>query len=128
MSRGAEAEQVWPNRAGGAVPCPGLSLVVGRALGTVVVTVRGRLDLAGCERLGSLLTDLIEGQGNLTVAVDLGRAIVDPEALTAFITAAGSHRRHGTRLILSEPPTDCHQALRRSAELADVVEIVPRRG
>jgi len=106
---------------------PNLSLVVGRGLGTVVVTVKGELDLAGCELLQGVLTDLIEGQGNLTVAVDLGRAMVEPEAVMVFIDAARQAHRRGTKFILKEPPTDTHQAL-QSGGFDELVEVLPRRG
>jgi anti-anti-sigma factor len=105
---------------------PNLSLVVGRALGTVVVTLEGELNLAGCEVLENVLTDLIEGQGNLTVAVDLSKAIVEPEALMVFIDTARQARRVGTTFVLKEPPTDTHEAL-RSGGFDDLVEILPRR-
>jgi anti-anti-sigma factor len=100
--------------------------VVGRGLGTVVVTVEGELDLAGCQLLESVLTDLIEGQGNLTVAVDLSKAIVEPEALMVFVDAAHQARRVGTKFVLKEPPTETHEAL-RSGGFDDLVEVLPRR-
>jgi len=90
---------------------PNLSLVVGRGPGTVEVTVGGELDLAGCELLQGVLTDLIEGQGNLTVAVDLGRAIVEPEALIVFIEAARQASRRGAKFILNQPPAGAEEKL-----------------
>lgn len=105
---------------------PNLSVVVGRGLGTVVVTVEGEVTLASCQLLEGVLTDLIEGQGNLTVAVDLGKAIVEPEALMVFIQAARQARRRGTRFILREPPAEAHEAL-RSGAFEDPMEVVPRR-
>lgn len=103
----------------------GFSLLVGRTSGTVVVTVDGELNVAGCDALEGVLTDLIEGQGNLTVEVDLGAAIVEPEALLVFITAARRARRHGAKFILKEPPAHAHEAL-ASADLDDILKIVPR--
>lgn len=118
---------VWPPGIGDAVPSTAnLSLVVGRGLGTVVVTVDGELDLPGCERLRRVLSDLIEGQGNRAVAVDLAKAIVEPNALDVFIDAAHQSRRQGTRFILKEPPTDTHEAL-HSAGFGDLIDIRPRR-
>lgn len=92
----------------------------------MVVTVEGELNLAGCQLLENVLTDLIEGQGNLTVAVDLGKAIVEPDALMVFIDAARQARRLGTKFVLQEAPTDTHEAL-RSGGFADLVEVLPRR-
>ena len=57
---------------------PDLSLVIGRALGTVVVTVRGALDAAAMVQLECVLADLIQGQGNF---------VAEPCALEAFVAA-----------------------------------------
>lgn len=46
-------------------------VVVGRYQGTVMVTVHGELDPAKVAHLRLLLTDLIDGQGNVAVIVDL---------------------------------------------------------
>jgi len=40
-------------------------------MGTVVVTAHGRLDAATASRLDDTLSDLIDGQGNLTLDLDL---------------------------------------------------------
>jgi anti-anti-sigma regulatory factor len=117
----------WPaDHAASGRPPPNLSLVVGRDLGTVVVTVGGQLSPSGCELLQSVLTDLIEGQGNLTVAVDVGNAIVEPDALLVFIDAARRARRHGARFVVKEPPTGTREAL-QSSGFDDLVEVLPRR-
>lgn len=84
-----------------AVPS-GSWLVIGRALGTVVVSVHGILEGDGAERLGDVLRDLIQYQGNLAVVVDLsGVARLQPTAATVFLNAAvwaeergGSFRVH----------------------------------
>lgn len=117
----------WPrDNAASGPPPPNLSLVVGRDVGTVVVTVGGELAPSGCELLQGVLTDLIEGQGNLTVAVDVGNAIVEPDALVVFIDAARRARRHGARFVVKEPPTDIREAL-QSGGFDDLVEVLPRR-
>ena len=103
-----------------------LSLTVGRARGTVVVTVDGALDPDGCERLGDVLTDLIEGQGNLAVTVDLERAVVEPASVAVFAAAALRARRHGAKFVLNEAPAHTHEALRYRG-LDDVLEVLPRR-
>ena len=104
---------------------PAVSLVVGRALGTVVVTVDGALNLDSSELLARVLTDLIEGQGNLAVAVDLGKAIVDPEAVTVFAEAATRASKRGTRFILEKPPVETREAL-QAGGYGDLVEVLPR--
>jgi hypothetical protein len=89
----------------------------------VVVTVHGEIEPLGCELLeGVLMTDLIDGQGNLLVAVDLAQAVVEPEAMAVFTAAAQRARRRGTKFALDEPPTGTRTAL-RSAGLADFVEV-----
>ena len=116
-----------PGAVGSAPSTPDLSLVVGRALGTVVVTVDGALNLEGSQLLARLLGDLIEGQGNLAVAVDLGTAIVEPEALTVFVDAAQRAHKRGTKFVLKQPPIETHEAL-QAGGYAGLVEILPRRG
>jgi len=123
--QGADAG-AWPPDNDGSEPGPpNLSLVVGRDLGTVVVTVDGELSLASCQLLETVLTDLIEGQGNVAVAVDLATAIVEPNALMVFVDAARQARRRGTRFLLKEPSPDTHQAL-ESAGYGELVEVLPR--
>jgi anti-anti-sigma regulatory factor len=104
---------------------PGLSLAVGRALGTVVVTVDGALNVDSSQFLARVLSDLIEGQGNLAVAVDLGKAVVDPEAVTVFAEAAQRASRRGAKFILERPPIEAHAAL-QAGGYTDLVEIRPR--
>ncbi len=78
------------------------TLVIGRALGTVVVTVRGELDAAAIARLERVLTDLIEGQGNLTVAVDLSRVLAARRAVEAFVSTQRD-RFPGANLTVRRP-------------------------
>lgn len=90
-------EEGPPGLARGDRAAPALSLAVGRALGTVVVTVDGVLNVDSSKFLARVLGDLIEGQGNLAVAVDLGKAVVDPEAVTVFAEAAQRASRRGAK-------------------------------
>lgn len=78
------------------------ALVVGRQLGTVVVTLRGPVDEHGLARLEGVLTDLIHNQGNLAVAVDLTRVIAEPEVIGAFL-AVQRGRFDGTTLTVRLP-------------------------
>ena len=95
----------------GAACSPGLSLAVGRAMGTVVVTLHGTIDAAGAAVLRSVLRDLIDEQGNLDVVVDLRRVVIaDADADAVFGQAFDWAARHGGRLRL-------HQ--RRPARRAD---------
>jgi anti-anti-sigma factor len=71
-------------------------IVIGRRLGTVVVTVHGELDVARAAQLGTILVDLIDGQGNLSLVVDLHDATTsDPDTLSVFVDAAERAQRRG---------------------------------
>jgi hypothetical protein len=92
------------NAAPGAESPPGV--VVGRYQGTVMVTVHGELDPPKVAHLQLLLTDLIEGQGNVAVIVDLQRATAaagDPRGLEKF--AVSTKRAHGGHavVVVAEP-------------------------
>jgi anti-anti-sigma regulatory factor len=103
-----------------------LSVVVARALETVVVTVTGTVDVAGRELLETVLEDLIDGQGNLHVAVDLGKADVDGEAVNLLGTAARRSRSVGGTFTVKAPPAAVLGAL-RADELDGLIEVLPRR-
>lgn len=81
------------------------AIQVTRSLGSVLVSVRGDLDLPTSIRLGAALGDLIDGQGNLSVGVDLGRVgFVDPRALGIFAAAAKLAAHRGGTLTVSGLP------------------------
>ncbi|MGH9164313.1 MAG: STAS domain-containing protein [Acidimicrobiales bacterium] len=87
-------------------------IAVSRALGTAVVTVHGDLDGAGARLVAVVLDDLIDGQGNLAVVVDLHDARApDASAVAVFTTAAEQAGRRGGALSLSDPPDLLHQEL-----------------
>ena len=91
---------------------PRASIVVSRNRGTVVVTVNGELNLARAGDLGAMLADLIDGQGNLSVVVDLHDATAsDADCLWVFTDAAERARRHGGTIKVSEPPGPIYSAL-----------------
>ena len=126
---------------GGGAPSPGwpddedveggaalddLSIAVARTFGAVVVTVEGRVDHGSAELLEAVLGDLIDGQGNGHVTVELGRADVAPAAVMVFVTAARRARSHGASFSLKAPHADTHEAL-RSGGYDDLVDVVPGR-
>lgn len=91
---------------------PPASIVIGRHQGTVVVTVQGEIDLPRAAHLGAALADLIDGQGNLSVVVDLhGATATDADCLWVFTEAAERARRRGGTITLSDPPGPIHAAL-----------------
>ena len=72
------------------------SISVARSEGTVVVTVRGELDAETSQHLGGILADLIDGQGNMSILVDLHEAsATDPDCLWMLTEAAERARRRG---------------------------------
>jgi anti-anti-sigma factor len=87
-----------------ATPAPHFSIVIGRRLGTVVVTVHGELDMTRAGNLGTILGDLIDGQGNLSVVVDLHDATTTaPDSLLVVTDAAERARRRGGTVRLDGP-------------------------
>ena len=80
-------------------------LVVTGTPGTVGVRVDAELDLSATARLGVILTDLIIGQHNITVAVALrGLRHIDPAALEVFGVAAAAVEARGGTLTVSGMP------------------------
>ncbi|MEO6628398.1 MAG: STAS domain-containing protein [Aquihabitans sp.] len=88
------------------------SITISRALGTVVVTVHGDLDEVGARHLGTVLVEIIDGQGNLAVVVDLHDATaLDGSGLSVFVTAAAQASRRGASFTLSNLPGVLSKAL-----------------
>jgi len=88
-------------------------IVIGRFQRAVVVTVHGELDCPRAAHLGFILADLIDGQGNLSLLVDLHDATAtDADRVTVLAEAAERARRRGGAVTLSQPPALLHEALR----------------
>ena len=79
------------------------SIVVRRARGRVVVTVHGELDQRGVAILEGVLSDLIEGQGNLNVALDLRDAHFgeQPAPVDLRVPAEQARRRGAAFVVVS---------------------------
>lgn len=96
-------------------------LVVSRAHGTVVVSLHGDLDRSGLPYLAAVLDDLIEGQGNHRVTVDLGELRrMDRTAVEVLVVAAHKIGRRGGCLGLARPSADLVEVL-TDAGLAGLV-------
>ena len=77
---------------------------VGREDARVVVSVRGALDATLRDRLAQVLDDLIEGQGNLLVAVELlDVESVDVDTLDVLVRAADRAWARNAQLTVSTP-------------------------
>jgi anti-anti-sigma regulatory factor len=90
-------------------------MVIGRYQGTVVVTVHGELDRSRAVRLGHMLADLIDGQGNLSVVVDLHAATetdTDTEVVSVLADAADRAGRRGGLMTVGKPPPHLDEGLR----------------
>lgn len=65
-------------------------------MGTVIVTLHGDLGRQASVALAGMLRDLIDGQGNLAVTVDLGDVgRVDPSGLDVLASAAARASSRG---------------------------------
>lgn len=78
------------------------SLVFGRSLGRVVVDISGSLDASTAGQLRHRLADLIEGQGNRQLVLDLKEMTrIDATGLSVFVDAHKRIRRNAGELVLS---------------------------
>jgi anti-anti-sigma factor len=90
----------------------GLTVAIARALGTVVVTVRGELNATTSPQLAEVLRDLIDDQGNLFVVVD-ARSLTRASPEGAAVIAIASHwaHRHGGTLTVARASEPLRAAL-----------------
>ena len=80
------------------------SMSIERAGNKVIVSVRGVLDAQATPLFGHFLEDLIDGQGNLDVVIDLRDvASVDPDTVDVLVHAAGRMKSRGGSLVLTAP-------------------------
>ena len=85
---------------------------MGRFLGTVVVTLHGNVDLIKAAALADVLHDLIDGQGNLAVVVDLRDVPwVDGAGVGVLASAASRIETRGGELRLGGPGGAVAEAL-----------------
>ncbi|MDP8937170.1 MAG: STAS domain-containing protein [Actinomycetota bacterium] len=91
----------------------GFSLVFSRALGQVVVHVHGTLDATTAPALNARLVDIIDGQGNRQVVLDLRKmAAVDAAGLVVLADALKRMDDRGGDLLLSGPTSSVEEQLR----------------
>lgn len=107
---GAHADARQGERSRGSAP--GGSLAIGRFMGTVVVTLHGDLHRSASVRLAGVLRDLIDGQGNLAVVVDLADVGgIDRSGLDVLASAAGRMDKRGGALRVGGPTGAVFDAL-----------------
>lgn len=82
---------------------PRFGIGIGRAGGTVVITVHGVTDTDDWTSLDAVLRDIIDAQGNLDVVLDLGEvAVLGRHAAPLILHAAQRAHSHGGRLRLAD--------------------------
>ena len=101
------------------------SLVFGRALGKVIVSIHGPVDADTAPELRHRLRDLIDGQGNRHLVLDLsGTTLVDDAGLAVFIDAHKRMQRIAGELVFSGAPTKVLGTL-KAAGLDKVFTVTP---
>lgn len=91
---------------------PRFSLVFSRALGKVIVHVHGSVDVDTAEELRDRLADVIDGQGNRHLIVDLkGMPSIDAAGCAVLVDAVKRMQRYGGEFVLSGPTIDVTHAL-----------------
>lgn len=101
------------------------SLTFGRALGKVIVSVYGAVDAQNAPQLRDRLIDLIDGQGNRHLVLDLSEmTLIDATGLSVFVDALKRIRRMAGKLVLSGPGPHIVREF-EAAGLDRVFEITP---
>ena len=104
---------------------PEFTLVFSRALGKVIVHVHGALDANTSLSLKERLVDIIDGQGNRQVVLDLRQMTsVDADGLFVLADALKHLDDSGGELLLSGPTRDVEDQL-RSVGLEKTFGITP---
>lgn len=78
-----------------------VGVAVSRTDAEVVVFLTGELDLSTRPMIEPVLVDLVHGQGNLSLTLDLAQVtFLDSTALSLFVTVHGDLRSRGGTLTL----------------------------
>lgn len=103
----------------------GFSLVFSRAFGNVIVHIHGALDAHSAPELKDRLVDVIDGQGNRQVVLDLREMTsIDCAGFAVLIDALKRMQRIGGDLVLSGPTKEVARAF-DAADLDKVFVITP---
>ena len=99
-----DEQRPW-RRTNGTREAPPPLISISRSSSTVIVTLHGALDAHAAPRLRPLLLDLIDGQGNLDLVIDLRDvAVIDPAGIGVLIGASERMHHHGGRIEFSGAP------------------------
>lgn len=100
-------------------------LAFSRALGRVIAHVHGVLDADTAPELNDRLVDIIDGQGNRHVIVDLSATTyVDSTGLSVLLAALRRMEENGGEIMLSGPTGDVARAF-KAAGLEKVFAFTP---
>lgn len=87
------------------------SLAFSRALGKVIVHIHGVLDVSTAPELQDRLVDVIDGQGNRQLVLELRRTTrIDSAGFSVLVDALRRQRKRGGDLVVSGPTSDVAQA------------------
>lgn len=101
------------------------SLAFSRALGKVIVEIHGALGADRAQELKDRLVDVIDGQGNRQVVLDLrGTTHIDPAGFKVLLEALRRMQSMGGDLVLSGPTPGVQGAL-ATAGLDKVFVVTP---
>ena len=101
------------------------SLGFSRALGRVIIHIHGALDGESAHELRDRLVDVIDGQGNLRLVVDLrATTFIDATGFAVLVDALKRMQKNGGEFVLSAPASDVAAAF-RAAGLDNVFDITP---
>ncbi|MFN2505070.1 MAG: STAS domain-containing protein [Acidimicrobiales bacterium] len=101
------------------------SIVFSRALGRVIVHVHGALDWNTAHQLKHRLIDVIDGQGNRDLVLDLkGMTSIDSGGIAVLVDALKRLQKRGGDLVLSGPTATVAAAL-EAVGLDKVFDITP---
>lgn len=103
----------------------GFSLVFSRALGKVVVHIRGPVNASTAPGLKARLVDVIDNQGNRQVVLDLRKTTgIDAAGMLVLTDAMKRMDAHGGQLLLSGPTRAVERQL-RAVGLEETFGITP---
>jgi anti-anti-sigma regulatory factor len=98
-------------RAGESTARSRVDVVIGRALGTVLVTVRGQLRTSTCDRFRTKV-DKVLGEAPERVVIDLTEAVVDDDGVRTLCEVRTSAEHQQVQLVLTSRNPDSLAAIR----------------